>query len=195
MKLERKFDEAILVSTGPSTEIDLRRADGATKRYLMDYWTFGNNPCVIVSGAYNKGRYDGSQSEAIHNRLLEGDVNPSHIFHEDRSDSPKGFLAKAVYVTQMLEQLSDPNSSINLSLILDKVQARRMTMLFKRAWKSVSIPRSYSINNFSDGQIPSYSGLKGLWKPQLTYLVHRFSRLPKPLPQEEIRRMTTPFVK
>jgi len=176
MAIEDKFELAILISTGPSLEVERERANlGATL-----YGTVHFKPVIIVSGIYSDpygDRYETSQAKRIHDGLVENGVSEKHILHEHHS---RNFAEKAVYIGQGLADLG----IYRLDIVLDKAQGQRMKMLFEKAINEGYAPKELEINLVDDHLSPSYSGFRGIWKPNLSYLKDSFSPLPRPIEGE-----------
>ncbi|MBT3643010.1 YdcF family protein [archaeon] len=136
--------EAIIVPTGPSKEIDMWRALAGVGNFEQKDQTPGIDPYIIISGVYNSGTYEGSQTEYIQNQLRFNGVSKDHIEHESRSRDTR---ENVIYTGEILHK---KNTSL-ASITTDYWHALRMRMLFKRAIQKGFAPEDLQIELFSEG--------------------------------------------
>ncbi len=152
---ERLGLEAIVLSTGPSLEVDRQRAEASAELYHEK----GSEDFVIVSGVYNQGRFNGSQSARIYEILVGNGVVEDDVLFENES---RNTIQKLTYLSQM----SRPLGIQKLLLVSDELHAKRFAMLFNRAQKKGIIPDYMELETHSEGLDPSF----GRFKASLAYL-------------------------
>ena len=148
LMLKKDSLEAVVVPTGPSLEIDQKRAKNGARKYLQNKDRF-----VIISGIYNDGKLHGSQSEKIYRTLREGGVPRERILFEHESEDT---LENVLYTSKLAME----KGIKNLIVSTDKPHAKRFKLLFDRAKKKGLAPKDLRVRYTTRGLEPSYNPAK-----------------------------------
>jgi len=148
MAKEKGILEAILVSTSPSYESDMQRAEAGI--YLYEKNTSRK---ILILGNIGSEYFEKSQIWGIKNKMLEEDIPEEKIYMDTR---PTNTREKVYYVSETISE----EGIEKLIIVSDLPHIKRFEMLFEKAKGKNYVPKSLEVEGHSIGIDNTYGLMK-----------------------------------